>query len=249
MQTNLLLQLMAGIPIPIRELQLTISQPKIKDIAYMGETEFFSAMQYICINKESVVQDKSVLQVLTNFQVFMKVLQTTDIKNAINNLLALLFPDYACMIIPGRSILFSSEEIPEPILIDDNNFDILQSYMKEVLCVNSLLQGDNIVYKPANEAAQRIANKIMEGRRKIAQIKSKENAGTSILTRYISILTIGTNTLSIQDCLDLTLFQLFDLVERYTAWVNWDTDLRLRLAGGKPDKEVETWMKDLYHKT
>lgn len=43
------------------------------------------------------------------------------------------------------------------------------------------------------------------------------------------------------------MFQLFDLMERYEAFVTWDIDLRVRLAGGKPDKPVDNWMKDLYN--
>jgi hypothetical protein len=35
-------------------------------------------------------------------------------------------------------------------------------------------------------------------------------------------------------------------MERYGAYVEWDTDLQVRLAGGKPDKQVETWMRNLY---
>jgi hypothetical protein len=42
------------------------------------------------------------------------------------------------------------------------------------------------------------------------------------------------------------MFQLFDLMERYTGYVEWDTDLKVRLADGKPDKQVESWMKELH---
>nr|DAN98421.1 MAG TPA: hypothetical protein [Caudoviricetes sp.] len=45
----------------------------------------------------------------------------------------------------------------------------------------------------------------MRGRRKVAEIKSKGN-NESVLTRYISILTIGSNTMSLEDCLNLNMF-------------------------------------------
>jgi hypothetical protein len=35
---------MAGIDIPIPELKLVIHVPTVKEIAYMGETEFFTAV-------------------------------------------------------------------------------------------------------------------------------------------------------------------------------------------------------------
>ena len=50
----------------------------------------------------------------------------------------------------------------------------------------------------------------------------------------------------LEDCCNLNLFQLFDLMERYTSYVEWDADLRLRLQGGKPEKQVEPWMRNLH---
>nr|DAK07871.1 MAG TPA: hypothetical protein [Caudoviricetes sp.] len=61
--------------------------------------------------------------------------------------------------------------------------------MREVLCVSSLFQGENIIYNPANDRAKEIADKIMRNRRKVAEQKGKSDE--SILTRYISILTVA----------------------------------------------------------
>jgi hypothetical protein len=52
--------------------------------------------------------------------------------------------------------------------------------------------------------------------------------------------------MSFQDCMDLTMYQLYDLVERYSLYVNWDMDVRCRLAGGKPDSQPDNWMKDIH---
>ena len=52
--------------------------------------------------------------------------------------------------------------------------------------------------------------------------------------------------MSLEDCLNLNMFQLFDLMERYEAFIEQDIDLRLRLAGAKPEKQVESWMKELH---
>ena len=240
---------MAGIDIPIPELQLIIHVPTIKEIALIGETKFFMAVQYLCLDKESLIQDEILSSSLTNFQVLMKVLeqsQDKDKKDAIIMLLTLLFPDYIPLF-TRNSIILTKQNEKQPILIDDNNFDIFQDTLKEVLCVNSIFQGNNVIYNPANDRAKEIAEKLMRGRRKVAEIKSKGN-NESVLTRYISILTIGSNTMSLEDCLNLNMFQIFDLMERYNAFIEWDVDLRVRLAGGKPDKPVESWMRDIHPK-
>ena len=240
------LSLMAGIDIPIPELQLTVHVPTIKDIAYMGEQQFFTAIQYICLDKESLVQDETLLASLTNFQVLMKVLEQSQDKEkkiALITLLKLLFPEYTAMITKNSIILTIVGETAKTVMIDDSNFTIFQSVMRQVLCVNSLFQGENVIYNPANDRAKEIADKIMRNRRKVAEQKGVSNE--SVLTRYISILTVA-KVISLSECGALNMFQLFDLMERYTGYVEWDTDLKVRLAGGKPDKQVESWMKELY---
>lgn len=243
------LALMAGTDIPIPEIQLTMHQPRIKEIAFMGEVDFFSAANYICLQKEYLIQDESLLATMNNFQVLMKVIeqqQTSEKKKALLTLLSLLFPGCSPFMTPN-SILIRNLETGETKMIDADNFDAFQSIVREVLCISSMFQGDNVVYNPANAAAKKIADKIMAGRRKVAEINSKKQGG-SVLSRYISILTVGIGSMSLEDNLSLTLFQLFDLVQRYTSWLDWDIDLRRRLAGDKPSNEAENWMRDLYSK-
>lgn len=239
---------MAGIDIPLPEFKTVIHVPTVRDIAYMGETQYFQAIQYLCLDKEAFIKDENLLSVLTNFQVLVKVLEQStdkDKKKSIITILKILFPQYSALI-TKNSIILADTETQENILIDDNNFEMFQGILKEILCVNSLFQGNNVIYKPANAKAKEIADKLMRGRRKIAELKSKGKQ-ESVLTRYVSILTVGLNTMSLDDCLNLNLFQLFDLMERYNAYIEWDVDLRVKLAGGKPDKPVESWMRDLHN--
>lgn len=241
------LALMVGIDIPIPELQIAVHPPTIRDIAFMGENEFFQTMQYICLDKEQLIQDETILSSYTNFQVLMKVLQQSkdkSKKDLIKTFLLLLFPEYSSVILPNGIIL--SSESHSPVRIDDSNFEIFQDCVKQVLCVNSIFQGGNVVYNPANAAAKKIADKLMQGRRKVAQLKSNKNGNESVLTRYLSVLKVANVITTLEEAGQLTLFQLFDLMERYTAFVEWDTDLQVRIAGGKPDKTVESWMRDLH---
>lgn len=241
------LALMAGTDIPIPELQLTMHQPRIIEIAMMGEADFFGAAQYACVKKEQLVEDKSLLSSLTNFQVLLKVLQRKDgsvTKSAMVTLFSLLFPSHQTIFTP-QSILLRNRESGETQILDGSNFDILQSYLEQVLCLKSLFQGDNITYNPANAAAKKIADKIMAGRRKVAELRNKEQHD-SILGRYISILCVGLPSMGLEDYLNMTLYQIFDLMERYNLWFEWDLDVRQRLAGGTPKEQAENWMKSIH---
>ena len=244
-KNDIQLALMAGIPIPIVDLQLVIHSPTIKDIAFMGESQFFMAMNYLCIDKHGLTQDETVLSNLSNFQILMKVLEqpeNKDKKKAIITLLTLLFPDSQVIMMPRSFNIMTGEQV---VMIDDNNFDMFQDVVKQVLCAASLFQGRNVVYNPKGKRAKEIAEKMNKSRLKIAKQKAAKEDSASILTRYLSILRIGPR-IPLTESVEYNLFQLFDQVERYNAYVEWDTDLQVRLAGGKPDKQVETWMRNLY---
>ena len=68
------LALMSGVDIPIPQCQLILHQPKIKEISLIGERDFFTGVQCLNINKNMYLEDESLLQGLSNFQIFMKVL-------------------------------------------------------------------------------------------------------------------------------------------------------------------------------
>lgn len=243
MDNDINLALMTGIDIPYPPLQLIIHSPTIKEIAYMGEQEFFTAIQYLCIDKTNVAQDENVLSNLSNFQILMKVLEQSSArekKYAVQTLLMLLFPKDQVLLTP-RSINIVNED--NIIMIDNNNFDEFQNIIKKILCMNNMFQGKNVMYNPSGDKAKAIAAKIMRGRQRVAAQKAESS--DSILTRYLSILRIGAH-IPLSESIEYNLFQLFDQVERYNAYIEWDADLRVRLAGGKPDKQVESWMRNLY---
>ena len=127
--------------------------------------------------------------------------------------------------------------------IDESNFEILQKILKQVFCVSNV-NNQKAGFNPANEKAREIAEKLMRGRQRVAAQKGTSN--TSIFSQYLSILTVGIGSMSFHDSMSLTMYQLYDLVERYMLYVNWDMDVRCRLAGGKPETQPDNWMKDIH---
>lgn len=237
------LALMCGTDIPIPELQTTAHQPTIKEISYIGEQEFFIGLQTLSINKNMLAQGNSVLESTTNFQIFMTIMkeqETKDKKDAVINLFQLIFPGSQVIFTP-MSILLNKEG--QQTLIDENNFDILQEIIKQIFCVNSGPM-DQATFNPADEKAREIAEKLMRGRQRVAEQKGETNS--SAFGRYLSILTIGLNAMPLSEAMNLTMYQMYDLVERYTLYLNWDLDIRTRLAGGKPDSKPDDWMKNIH---
>lgn len=240
---NLNLSLFAGVEIPIPELGISVHSPTLKEIALMGETEFFSAVQTLCMKKEMFFKDKSLLENIDNFQIIMKILQEVKSKKEeVILLLSFTIPDYKIMFTPN-SILLTKEE--NTIIVDKNNFDTFQEVLGQIYCISSMFQGDNITYNPANEKAAKIRDKLMRGRQRVAEINGKN--ASSIILRYVSILAVALHY-TLEECFSLNLFQLFDLMERYNLWTSQDMSFRIRLAGGDGQEEIENWMKEIHTK-
>lgn len=236
------LALMTGIDIPVPELQLAIHQPTIKEISMIGERDFFVGAQTLCLNKSLYIQDETLLSQTTNFQIFMTMMQNKEsaiTKACVLKVLGLILPNVNVIFTP-RAVMLNLGE--HSVNIDESNFETLQAILSAVFCLKDSGQE---AFNPANEEAKRIAEKIMRGRQRVAAQKAKEG-GDSIFTQYLSILTIGLESMGLQDLMNLTMFQLYDLVERYMLYSNWDLDVRQRLAGGKPDSEPENWMKPIH---
>ena len=242
MMNDIRLALMCGTDIPIPDLQITIHQPKIKEIALIGESDFFVAVQCLNVNKDFLRQDKTVLQNTNNFQIFMTIMsekETKEKKYATQQLLSLLFPKHKALF-TTRSLVLNGEN---NVTIDENNFDILQNIIKQIFCV-SHQNNQQAGFNPANEKAREIAEKLMRGRQRVAELNGSANA--SIFRQYLSILTTGLSSMSLQELMDLTMYQLYDLVERYQLYISWDIDIRSRLAGAKPDERPDNWMKNIH---
>ena len=237
------LAMMCGTDIPVPECKVILHQPKIKEIALIGEQDFFIGAQCLCLNKSMFVEGKDVLANTNNFQIFMTVMtekEAKDKKQASIDVLQLLLPKYKAMFTP-RSLVLTSQD--GNVTIDENNFEQLQDALRLIFCSKNGPM-DQQAFNPANDKAREIAEKLMRGRQRVAA--QKGDSTSSVFSQYLSILTVGLQSMSLQDLMDLTMFQLYDLVERYSLYVNWDIDIRSRLAGGKPDKSPDNWMKNLH---
>ena len=238
------LGLMTGIDLPIPELQTTIHQPTIKEISLIGEQDFFIGIQLLCIKKQMYIQDEKLLHSTNNFQIFMAIMnekQTAEKKTAVQQVLTLLFPQSNVIFTPRSIVLNSPQGI---VTIDEGNFEILQQLLNEQFCLKGSGQEQ---FNPEGQKAKEIAQKLMRARWRVAEQKMQgEGGSSSMFSQYLSILTIAIGSMSLTDLSNLTMYQIYDLIERYTLYLNWDLDIRSRLAGGKPDKPAENWMKNIH---
>ena len=180
---------------------------------------------------------------INNFQIFMRIMtdnETKDKRLATQALLTLLFPSYKVSFTPQSLLLMHEKQI---ITIDANNFEMLQDVFDLIFCVNTGPM-DQQSFNPVDKQAKAIADKLMRARQRLAEERGAENV--SVFSQYVSALTVGLQSMSLQSLLDLTMYQLYDLMERYSLYVAWDIDVRTRLAGGDPKSKPDNWMKNIH---
>lgn len=235
--------LITGIDIPIPECQLTLHQPTIEEISYLTRDDFFSGIQTLTLNKSMYIKDETDLYDVSNFQLFMMVMdeeETKEKKEAVKQVFTLIFPKYKVQFTP-RALLFMGEN-GFSVTIDDTNFDSLQEVLKDVFCVKTGPM-DQQSFNPQGKKAREIAEKLMKGRQRVAEQKGE--ATVDVFTLYISILSVGLG-LPITILKNYTMFMLYDQLERFSLYTSWDLDIKSRLAGGKPEGQPPDWMKNLH---
>ncbi len=242
------LQLLSGIDIPFVEAQVSIHQPTIKEIAYIGEEAFFTGCGLLNFSKDILnTEDKISLENKTNFEVFMSIMRdkNTALKqNKVSAMmvLTLLFPEYNIQLNDNGIALIKKNEPPH--FISKLNFEEFKTILVKMFCLDRKSK-DDLAYNPQGSKAKEIAEKLMRGRKRAAELKGENPEKVAVLSRYISILAVGESK-SIDSLLQYTVYQLFDEFERFNLKTDFDAYFQMKLVGAKDLEEVENWMKDIH---
>lgn len=239
------LALQCGIDLPVPECQIVLHQPRIAEIGLIGETDFFTGVQCLCLYKTMFVSDKTDLSDVNNFQIFMTIMQekeAKDKKDATRLVLSLVLPEYNILFTPNSIVLQPHNKELENKTIDIENFEQLQEVLRLVFCMKEGPMTQQ-AFNPKGNKAKEIAEKLMKGRERIAAENGSDHA--SIFSQYMSILQVGLH-LPPSVLNEMTMYQLYDEVERYMLKAAWDQDVQVRLAGGKPEGKPDNWMKNIH---
>lgn len=238
------LLLISGNDIPFIEGQITIHQPRICEIAYIGENTFFAGSELLNFSKDMLAEeDKINLEQLTNFDILMSIIQGQNIaaqqsKICLQMVLTLLFPQYEINFENYQIKLTHSEKRQESFITNEN----FEAFRK---IVNSMFSFENNQdkFNPSGDLAKKISEKFKKRHQKLQENKNQEKV--SILGRYISILTVGEQK-DMNSFMQYTVYQLFDEFKRYELKMSFDINFQARLAGAKDLKDGEDWMKDIH---
>lgn len=251
---NYLLYL-SGNDIPFKQAKLVIHQPKIKEIAYIGQDRFFAGCQLLTFSKNKISgQDRNNLESLNDFEILMAIIRNDDTvvkerKICMELVLTLLFPNYTLNFLPESIMLSQKNEKNqvERFLIDKNNFANFRQLLKIIFCLEDESFGVDQKYNVKGPQGRALVQKFRLRQKKLAKLKNanQKNQSISILSKYVSILAVGQNK-NMNDLLQYTVYQLFDEFRRFRLKEDFDRFISFKLAGAKDIEEKDYWMIDLH---
>lgn len=242
------LSLLTGADIPFPEGRLVIHQPTIKEIGFIGENTFFLGCGFLSFSKDILNDvDKSRLEEIDDFNILMSIMIGKNIDanlkenvDSAQQVLLLLFPN--------NDITFEAEQIKiGEGFINKNNFVKFKQILKEMFQLSFKNDGVQKEYKPADDAAAAIAEKLKKRHEKLAQLNGTDSHNIQIFGRYMSIISTYQG-ISYLDLAQYTVFQLYDIFSRIQLKMAYDMAIQAKMAGAKDVKNPEDWMKDLYKK-
>jgi hypothetical protein len=239
------LLLLSGNDIPFVPAQITIHQPTIKEIAYIGEEAFFTGCQLLNFSKNLLSEeDKVNLEDKSNFDILIAILREQNAvmqknRNCVNMVLALVFPEYEISF-EKNYIKISKEN--EEHKIDNSNYEEFKSVISSVFSFGNS-KDSKPDFNPSGDLAKKIAEKLNKRHQKLAEAKPAQKV--DILSRYVSILSVGEQK-DMNALLNYTTYQLFDEFKRYELKSGHDIYVQAKMAGAKDLKEVEDWMQDIH---
>ena len=239
------LLLLSGNDIPFVPAQITIHQPTIKEIAYLGEEAFFTGCQLLNFSKNILSEeDKVNLEERTNFDILIAILREQNAvmqknRNCVDMVLALIFPEYE---ISFEKDCIKLKKENEEHKIDNSNYEEFKSVISSVFSFGNS-KDSKPDFNPSGDLAKKIAEKLNKRHQKLAEVKPAQKV--DILSRYVSILSVGEQK-DMNALLNYTTYQLFDEFKRYELKVGHDIYVQAKMAGAKDLKEVEDWMQDIH---
>ena len=240
------LLLLSGEDIPFVEAQISIHQPRLKEISLINEENFLAGCQFINFTKDKLEEkDRIGLENKSDFEIFMSIMCSKEqikYKDSVKFLLSLLFPGYNIKF-TLEAILLASKD--NSTTINVQNFDVFKDILNSMFCLDDsdTAAGE---YNPVDDRAAKIANKLKKGKEKIAQSKSNSKK-VAIFSRYASILAVGLK-MDINSLMNYTVFQIKDQMKRFQKNEDYKNYLASVRAGADPDKmgEIDNWMEDIH---
>lgn len=242
-QKKNLLLLKSKNDIPFFEGAISIHQPTINEISFIGEETFHIGVRFLAFDKGDISEDNFDLTKMSDFDILMSMVNQkgNPYKTKASMVLSLIFPGYEISFKQDKIVMVKGAEQRE---INNRNFPSFKSNIIDMFCLEELDEGKQKKYNPTKGRAEKIAEKLKAAEKRRNKKKGKKvNEEISIYSYYISVLAVGEQK-DWNILMDYTIPQLLDEFKRFQRKIEYDSYAAAAMAGASDLDEVTHWMID-----
>lgn len=242
----------SGQQIPVKDCNIFITQPTVRDIIALGENDYFLANSFICHTGDytkDLRKGNLALLNMSNFQILLMMVQQKELglKEVCDKFFSLVFPDYK-VIFTEDSIDFAVPGQNDKLHLVGRVTPFTFESFYETLCFVFEPKSSEDSYNPEGDLAEQIAEKLKKGREKVNQMKGIKTEQATVFGNMASCLAVGMH-MDINYFFQLTPFQLYDIHRRYNLKEQNDFYKKVAstpLMDVSHMEEPTNWMEDLY---
>ena len=242
-QKKNLLLLKSKNDIPFFEGAISIHQPTINEISFIGEETFHIGVRFLAFDKGDISEDNFDLTKMSDFDILMSMVNQkgNPYKTKASMVLSLIFPGYEISFKQDKIVMVKGAEQRE---INNRNFPSFKSNIIDMFCLEELDEGKQKKYNPTKGRAEKIAEKLKAAEKRRNKKKGKKvDEEISIYSYYISVLAVGEQK-DWNILMDYTIPQLLDEFKRFQRKIEYDSYAAAAMAGASDLDEVTHWMID-----
>lgn len=243
------LRLLSGANIPIINLQQTLRQPTLNDIALFDQKKFFYCVSMFNSSdgkkmSEQIEKEKGMKMELSDYESFKQMFFSD--KNNIplfNSFFMLLFPNLKNIVWNQYQTTIEFEK--DKKILDDVIFDELKYVILKITGMDKITEKK--LFNPANDRASEIAEKIERHRRIVAKEKANLEGGKKeedFLTNMISCMS-AISGISINEIMSYTYYQLVKQYQRTLLLDSYHVQMSMSIMGGLKQEDIIDWQKNI----
>ncbi len=236
---------LCGLPLFLNDLE--IYPVIVKEIVEIGDSKYnYYLMVTTGIHDimESTIDDQESIK--------KELLKKSDFEICL--VLCIIYPEFEKQLCEAieffikKNVIFNKELEQFEIYDGDKILQIINKDNYEQLV--QIIKFQNYLNKheepvPANKRARELQEKKKKAQEQINRLKQKDHKPLTIAD-YISIVNSKNNNIDIKKCLNMTIYCLYDYLERLALIDNYNVGIKQLLAGAKPNQvNLKHWLSQL----
>jgi hypothetical protein len=235
---DLKLKLLSGAPFDISGIGLAYPFT-LREITEMGYGKYSQLLYIFTLNINDYIPVETQIEGFNSFDLIANSNSQTLIDTFVDGLKMIFRVDKAKFSLHYQCVFLGDYEsnVLDTKNLNRNNFEQLRDIMLYTNCLDTKKKE----YDPKDDKAKEIIEKFNKANEKLQKAKNS-NEKPIDLSDIISAVAAKSNTISLSNAWDLTLYQLYDAYKRLDMIENYNISIQSLLHGASSDKvQLKHW--------